>query len=110
MYIKEGAQQLEQQADLRTRMSGSGSFRSEDIMAGPYGGYRLEDDDRGGYRRSTSDMNVENLLRQQMSLMRELMQMLNAQIVHLRNQMNKLYVKPEKFAGTSSFHSFIAKF
>ena len=52
-------------------------------------------------------------MEQQMSLMRELMQMINAQIVHWRNQMNtgnRLVAKPEKFAGTSSFHSFIAKF
>ena len=80
VYIREGAQQLEQQADLRIR---------------------------------TPEMNVEKLMEQQMSLMREVMQMLNAQIVHLRNQMNtgnRLDVKPEKFAGTSSFHSFIAKF
>ena len=80
VYIREGAQQLEQQADLRIR---------------------------------TPEMNVEKLMEQQMSLMREVMQMLNAQIVHLRNQMNtgnSLDVKPEKFAGTSSFHSFIAKF
>ena len=83
VYIKEGAQQLEQQADLRIRMNGGGSFRSEDIMAGSYGGCEFEDEDRYGCRRRTPEMNVENLMEQQMSLMRELMQMLNAQIVHL---------------------------
>ena len=39
-------------------------------------------------RIQTPEMNVEKLMEQQMSLMRELMQMMNAQIVHLRNQMN----------------------
>ena len=111
VYIKEGARQLEQ-VDPRTRTTESELFRSEDIMARPYSGNSREDEDRERCRRSTPNTNItENLLEQQMNLMRELIQMVNIQNARMRDQMNirnELCVMPEKYAGTSSFHSFMA--
>ena len=56
---------------------------------------------------------TELLLEQQINLMKELIQMVNFQNIRMRDQeniRNELRVMPEKYAGTSSFHSFMAKF
>ena len=64
-------------------------------------------------RRTPHTNNSENLLEQQMNLMREMFQMVSFQNAHMRDQINtrnKLRIIPEKFAGTTSFHSFMAQF
>ena len=116
-HVDEGERQQQreqhQQVDPRRRMTGIELFQSDDVMARPYSGYSLEDEDRERCRRCTSNLNVKNLVGQQMSLIREMFQMVNIQNAHMRDQMNirnRYNVVPEKFAGTSSFHSFMVQF
>ena len=75
---------------------------------------RLEADERDWRDRRTPNTNIsENFLEQQMNLMRDMFQMVSVQNAHMRDQINtrnKLRVLPEKFAGSSSFHSFKAQF
>ena len=66
-----------------------------------------------GGRRTPHTVGSENLLEQQMGLMREMFQMVSVQNAHMRDQINtrnKLRITPEKFAGTTSFYSFMAQF
>ena len=48
-----------------------------------------------------------------MNLMRDMFQMVSVQDAHMRDQINtrnKLRIIPEKFNGTTSFHSFMTQF
>ena len=75
---------------------------------------RLEADDREWGDRRIPDANLsERLLEQQMNLMKDLFQLINIQNTRIRDQSNtrnEFRVMPEKYAGTSSFHSFLAQF
>ena len=113
VHIKESAQQLEQHFHAHRSVTGSELFRGEYVTGGSQGEYNLEADDRNECGGSLSNVKMESLVGQQMSLMMELIRLLNTQVAQLREQINsgnKLWAKPEKFAGTSSFHSFMAKF
>ena len=75
-------------------------------------GVHTNDVEWGG-RRTPHTVGSENLLEQQMGLMREMFQMVNVQNAHMRDQINtrnKLRIIPEKFAGTTPFYSFMAQF
>ena len=64
-------------------------------------------------RRTPHTTNSDSLLEQQMNLMRDMFQMVSVQNAHMRDQVNtrnKLRIIPEKFNGTTSFHSFMAQF
>ena len=112
-HVDEGERQQQREQHQQVDPRRSELFQSDDVMARPYSGYSLEDEDRERCRRSTSNSSFENLVGQQMSLIREMFQMVNSQNAHMRDQINirnRYNVVPEKFAGTSSFHSFMVQF
>ena len=76
---------------------------------------RIEADDREwGDRKYVPNANLsERLLEQQMNVMRDLLQLITIQNTRMRNHSdtgNEFRVMPEKYAGTSSFHTFLAQF
>ena len=75
---------------------------------------RINVNDQEWYdRRTPHTTGSDNLFEQQMSLMREMFQMVSVQNAHMRDQINtrnKLRITPEKFAGNTSFYSFMAQF
>ena len=98
--------------------SETGSFRTRDnARVEPdalFQYMRIEADDQERGDRSMSNVNLsERLFEQQMNVMRDLLQLITIQNTRMRSHSdtgNEFRVMPEKYAGASPFHTFLAQF
>ena len=108
----------QKQFDPCIRTSETRSFRTRDNARverdALFQDMRIKADDQERGDRSISCANLsERLLEQQMKVMRDLLQLITIQNTRMRNHSdtgNEFRVMPEKYAGTSSFHTFLAQF
>ena len=108
----------QKQFDPCIRTSETRSFRTRDNArvepAALFPDMRIEADDQERGDRSMSNVNLsERLLEQQMKVMWDLLQLITIQNTRMQNHSdtgNEFRVMPDKYAGTSSFHTFLAQF